>query len=266
MTPLGKIVRMTSPDGRPTRPGYADFRDMQNLSATHAEAFANQALRTCAPDLPRSPAELDVLDVGSGYGAAAAVLAQTCRSVVGIEPMPELHDKAAKMAEGNPNLTFRHGGVEALTDVAKYDLIVMDNVYEHLPNHTDALQRVNRALRPGGVVYMLMPNRLWPLEVHYRLPFLAWLPLPLANWYLRLSGRGDDYTDASYAVTFWGLRRALRAQSEWSWRFTLPADPSATHAGTPLHYRAGMAALRKAPALWAISKSFLVVAKKQSSD
>jgi hypothetical protein len=106
-----------------------------------------------------------------------------------------------------------------------------------------------------------MPNRLWPREVHYGLPFLSWLPLPLANRYLRWSGRGTDYTDASYARTYWSLRRHLNTH-DWTWRFTLPADPTSTHLGTPLHYRVGMAALRRAPALWAISKAHLVIAKK----
>lgn len=246
------------------RPGYADFRDMEHLSARHAEAFAQQILRTCAADLPKPPSELDVLDVGSGYGAGSAVLAQSCRHVVGIEPMSDLHTAAQRLASGVDNLEFRHGGVETLVEEACYDLVVLDNVYEHLPDQADALMRIDRALRPGGVVYLLMPNRLWPIEVHYRLPFLSWLPLPLANRYLRLSGRGEDYADASHARTLWTLRRALRRRPGWRWRFTLPADPTATHLGTPVHYRVGMAALRRFPALWAVSKSFLVVVKKQA--
>lgn len=247
-----------------TRPGYADFMDMKSLSTAHAQAFAGQVLLTCGPDLTKQVGELDVLDVGSGYGAAAAVLASRCRSVTGIEPMLDLHAAAAELAAGIPNLNFHLGGIESLTDVDRYDLIVLDNVYEHLPDHEDALDRIDRALRPGGVVYLLMPNRLWPREVHYGLPFLAWLPLPLANRYLRWSGRGDDYTDASYAPTYWGLRHALRSRQSWSWRLTLPVDPTATLSGTPIHYRVGMAALRRAPALWVISKAFMVVAKKAS--
>ena len=155
-------------------------------------------------------------------------------------------------------------GVDALEAVESTPCcIVLDNVYEHLANQEDALRRMHRALRPGGVLYMLMPNRLWPREVHYGLPFLSWLPLRVANLYLRWSGRGTDYADASYARTYWTLRRSLR-HHDWSWRFALPADPSATHAGTPLHYRLGMSAIRRHPALWAVSKSFLVVAKRPS--
>jgi SAM-dependent methyltransferase len=178
-----------------------------------------------------------------------------------MEPTSELHEEAGQLMEGRSNLRFVHAGVEALDCVEEYDLIVLDNVYEHLASQDEALARMHRALRPGGVLYLLMPNRLWPLEVHYGLPFLSWLPLRAANRYLRWSGRGTDYTDASHARTYWTLRRSL-GRLEWSWRFALPADPSATHAGTPVHYRLGMAAIRRWPALWAVSKSFLVVVKK----
>lgn len=240
--------------------------DMQHLTARDADSFARQILLTCATDLPHPVEELDVLDVGSGYGYGAVVLARRCRSVMGLEPMADLHEAAVELAEDVPNLAFRHCGVEGLADETRYDLIVLDNVYEHLPDHELALELIDRALRPGGVVYLLMPNRLWPLEVHYSLLFLSWLPLRVANRYLRLSRRGVDYTDASYAPTWWGLRRALRKRSDWSWRFTLPADPAATHLGVPVHYRLGMAALLRAPWLWSISKSFLVVVKKRSHE
>jgi SAM-dependent methyltransferase len=141
---------------------------------------------------------------------------------------------------------------------------VLDNVYEHLPDHALALSRISGALRPGGTLYLLTPNRLWPIEAHYRLPFLSWLPLRAANQYLRLSGRGSDYTDASFAPTYRALKRQLDARPEIEWTFALPGDPQATASGAPLHYRAGMAAIRKLPALWAISKAFLVVARKRT--
>jgi len=179
--------------------------------------------------------------------------------------MEDLHDVAQRLAEDVPHLSFRQGGVHDLSEVEAFDLIVLDNVYEHLPAHELALERITAALRPGGLLYLLVPNRLWPLEVHYRLPFLSWLPLPLANRYLRWSGRGTDYTDASHAPTYWSLTRELNRNADLDWRLTLPGDPTATQAGSPLHYRVGMTVLAKVPALWAISKALLVVAVKRAS-
>ncbi|HEY2878165.1 class I SAM-dependent methyltransferase [Nocardioides sp.] len=245
------------------RPAYHDFTDMDGPARFQlAKALARQIVTTTRPWLSALPESLDVLDLGSGYGDTAAELATTFRSVQGIEPTSRLVE-TAQTTHLRANLSFRRGGVEDVTDVDAFDLVVLDNVYEHLPDHALGLQRITAALRPGGVLYLLTPNRLWPVEAHYRLPCLAWLPLPLANRYLRVTRRGTDYTDASYAPTSWSLGREL-SRVGLDWRFVLPGDPDAVRMGGP-HYRLGMAVLRRWPALWAISKSLLVIAIKPRS-
>jgi SAM-dependent methyltransferase len=178
-----------------------------------------------------------------------------------------MHEFALQLqAAGVTNLTFRQMSIYDLCDVNRYDLVVLDNVFEHLPDQPLALERISKSLKPGGAVFLLMPNKLWPIEAHYGLPFLSYLPLRLANIYLRLTGRAKDYTDASYAPTYFRLRRLLRARPELSFQFVLPADPSATTKGNALHYRLGIAAIRRFPILWAISKAILVVAVKRNQQ
>ena len=112
------------------------------------------------------------------------------------------------------------------------------------------------------MVYLLLPNKLWPMEVHYNLPFLSYLPLPLANLYLPVRAR-KDYTDASYSPTYWKLRRMLRDRGELDFGFMLPADLSLATNGNSWLYRNGVHAIQRFPFLWCISKAFLVVAKKR---
>jgi SAM-dependent methyltransferase len=250
------------------RPGYdIGSHNMCSERGPLSEAFARQILLTCGPFFPAEAAELTVLDVGCGYGHTAAALARKCRRVVGIEPSGELAGFARSLGEssGLPNLEFRRQGVYELEDKACYDLAVLDNVLEHLPDQPLALRKVSDTLKPGGVLYVVVPNRLWPIEVHYRLPFLAYLPLRLANLYLRVTGRGTDYTDASYSPTYWRLNRLLRARPELRFQYVLPADLTLTTAGGAWHYRAGVAAIRRLPWLWAVSKAFLVVAVKHAA-
>lgn len=251
---------MPAPDDRP---GYDSFVNMEESRGPAAAAFAAQVLATTAPFRSVPDADLDVLDVGCGYGHTAAELARTCRSVRAIEPAPGLAARAAALHAEVPGLRVEQAGVLDVADERAYDLIVLDNVYEHLPDQPAALAALHRALRPGGVLYVLTPNRLWPIEAHYRLPFLAWLPLRAANAYLRASGRGEDYEDASYAPTARGLGKALDAAG-FDWTFSLPADPAATMSGTPWHYALGMRALDRAPALWSISKALLAVAVRRA--
>ncbi len=246
-------------------PPYVEAQRVLGQRAPRAAAFADQILRTVGPYLPAPPEQLRVLDVGCGYGHTAVELARRCLRVVGIEPCPSLFGHAQRLgeAEGLPNVAFRRQPIAELCERACFDLVVLDNVLEHLPDQALALRQVSRVLRGGGVAYILVPNKLWPLEVHYRLPFLSYLPLRLANLYLRWTGRGTDYTDASYAPTYWGLNRLLRQCPEMTFRYVLPADVSLATHGRSWHYRAGVAALRRCPWLWAISKVFLVVGVKR---
>jgi 2-polyprenyl-3-methyl-5-hydroxy-6-metoxy-1,4-benzoquinol methylase len=184
--------------------------------------------------------------------------------VVGIEPDEGMATFARQLQaeSGRMNLEFRHIGLYDLTEVGKYDLVVLDNVFEHLPDQPRALELISALLKPAGVAFLLMPNKLWPIEAHYHLPFLSYLPLRLANTYLRITGRGTDYRWASYAPTWFRLKRLLRARPELAHHFVLPADPTATMVGDALHYRLGMAAIRRFPLLWVISKAFLVILVK----
>jgi 2-polyprenyl-3-methyl-5-hydroxy-6-metoxy-1,4-benzoquinol methylase len=238
---------------------------MADTRADLAKDFARQILATTQPFLSKPFTELDVLDVGCGYGHTTIELARSCKHVIGVEPSATLFADAERLAasSGLDNVTFRHQGIDELADQDAYDLVVLDNVFEHLPDQPRALSLLSKCMRPGGVLFLLMPNKLWPIEVHYNLPFLSYLPLGLANRYLRFSGRGTDYTDASYAPTYFRLKRLLRARPELRFAFTLPADVRLATKGQSLGYRAGVAALRKLPFLWVISKAFLVVAVKQ---
>ncbi len=229
------------------------------------EDFAKQILATIAPDLTKPVSELSVLDIGSGYGHTALALARQCRRVVGIEPcsQPAEHAKRLQVEMRVDNAVFFHQTLEQFPFDQHFDLIILDNVLEHLPDQPAALHQIVQMLNPGGILYLVVPNKWWPIEVHYHLPFLGWLPLDLANQYLRATGKGVDYTDASYAPGFLRLVRLLNRHREWSWRLALPANLSWTTAGAAWHYRLGVGLLKRCPLLWAVSKAFLVVAKKK---
>ncbi len=72
-----------------------------------------------------------------------------CGTVVGLEPAEHLH-RTAESSIRLSNVRFVHGGVDDLHDIEAFDLIVLDNVYEHLPDQALALSRICRALRRGG--------------------------------------------------------------------------------------------------------------------
>lgn len=253
---------------RTDRPEYDRVRAFREHRDARAEGFARQIIATVEPRSGSAPRDWLVLDLGSGYGGTARALARQVSHVVAYEPTRLLHETAVAEATSMPaeeRPEHYLAGVEDLVDVDRFDLIVLDNVYEHLPDPDLALRHIHRALKPGGALYVLVPNKAWPVEAHYGLVGLSWLPPRLADGYLRMTGRGTSYADSAYAPTYWGLRRRLQRAGLVA-EFVVPGDLASTVAQAPWHYRVGVRALRRVPALWAISKALLVVATKPDAD
>lgn len=248
------------------RPAYDEYRSMAATRAAKAADFARLILDATGPYLPSAPSELAVLDVGCGYGHTAVELSRHCRHVVGIDSSASLIAEASRLAKQHRigNVEFRRQSIYDCSDRNRFDLVILDNVLEHLPDQARAFQVIDDGLRPGGVLFILVPNKLWPIEVHYDLPFLSYLPLRLANCYLRITGRGNDYRDASYAPTYFSLNRLLRARPGWTFHYVLPSDVSLATHGDSWLYRVGVAAIRRHPWLWAISKALMVVSVKEA--
>ncbi len=245
-------------------PNYerANYRMAQR--ARLAAGFAQQVELTVTPFLDTDFSSCRVADIGCGYGHGLVALARRCRSAVGLEPNAVLASESrqrCREADLN-NVEVRDQVAGDLDEDGGFDVVVLDNVLEHIDDQRKALRRIGKALRVGGVAYILVPNKLWPFEAHYGLPFLAYLPLPLANRYLRVTGRGSDYTDASYAPSYRTLRRLLAERGELDGQFTLPADVTLAEGGARWSYKVGFRLLERFPALWAVSKAFLVVATK----
>ena len=102
---------------------------------------------------------LDVLDVASGEGYGTALLAQTARSVIGVELNAEAIAHASKNYTA-PNLRFAHGDARnmALPD-ACVDIVISFETIEHFYEHDAFLAEVRRVLRPGGRLVISSPER-----------------------------------------------------------------------------------------------------------
>jgi 2-polyprenyl-3-methyl-5-hydroxy-6-metoxy-1,4-benzoquinol methylase len=106
---------------------------------------------------------------------------------------------------------------------ASVDVVVFNHIYEHVVDPDAVLADVRRVLRPDGVLYLGLGNRLGVLEPHYRLPFLSYLPAGAADRYVRAFGRADHYYERFRTRP--GLRRML---TDWHvLDYTLPvlAEP-----------------------------------------
>lgn len=106
---------------------------------------------------------------------------------------------------------------------SSFDVVVCAQVYEHI-EHAELLPgEVERVLREGGICFFSGPNKLWPVEPHYGLPFLHWLPGWLADAYLRATSRGESFDIRPF--TAWHLRRLWRRFTRYDYTVPMIRQP-----------------------------------------
>ena len=233
-----------------------------------ARSHAQEIQALSAERLGRPWKACRVIDMGCGSGGLAMALAEQVAYVLGVdenEPVLSHAQQQARQMELR-NVEFRHADVTRFEVEPSFDLAVLSTVIEHTPQQAQLLAHALKALRPGGILYLTGPNRLWPIEQHYGLPALHWLPLPLANRYLAMTGKAASFEDACFATTYGGLRRLLDKTGCPYW-FKTPANIQSPiygmgAAGQRWLYRFGIRLIRWNPGFWWIAKGFIVLVQK----
>jgi 2-polyprenyl-3-methyl-5-hydroxy-6-metoxy-1,4-benzoquinol methylase len=151
------------------------------------------------------------LDVGCGSGGIAATLAPRVYRIVGIDPEP-WPNWVSTQADVS-NLVFQTAAFDGeslpVPDQA-VDVVVCNQVYEHVGDPVALLRNIHRALKPGGCCYFAGPNVLWPIEPHVFWPFVHWLPRALARRVMKLLGASNAHELDAYSTHCWRLRRWFR--------------------------------------------------------
>jgi SAM-dependent methyltransferase len=89
-----------------------------------------------------------------------------------------------------------------------FDVVAASDVIEHVPDQRAFVAGCERALRPGGLLFLATPNRFsLGLEPHVRLWGVGWLPRRLARRYVQRLRRAPY--DHVRLLSSFGLRRLL---------------------------------------------------------
>jgi len=135
------------------REAYVADREVQleRFEGIYRRALRLQPCRDEADML----SQLRAADIGCGVGTAVAAMARLGISCVGCDYSERLIDYAREL---EPELEFRHGGVEVLED-CEYHVISAFNLIEHVADLHGFVEQVRRKLRPGGLLIIETPDR-----------------------------------------------------------------------------------------------------------
>lgn len=149
-----------------------------------------------------------ILDIGCGLGVYVRKFRAFSDRVCGIDIDPMRLREGAKTT---PGLLLAVGEHLPYRD-ATFDVIVMNEVIEHVSDDRATLREAMRTLSPGGRIVIYAPNRLYPFETHGiylgkrfifgNIPFINWLPNTLRN---RLVPHARAYTKRGMRKLYRGL-------------------------------------------------------------
>jgi SAM-dependent methyltransferase len=157
-----------------------------------------------------------ILDIGCGLGVYVRKFREFSDRVYGIDI------DAKRLVEGartTPGLMRSASETLPFRD-ALFDVVVLNEVIEHVRDDAATLAEALRVLRPGGNIVIYAPNRLYPFETHGiyvgekfifgNIPLINWLPDPLRN---RLVPHARAYTKRGIRRTYAGLDVRVRAET-----------------------------------------------------
>jgi 2-polyprenyl-3-methyl-5-hydroxy-6-metoxy-1,4-benzoquinol methylase len=248
---------------------YFNWQLAEEKDSLITKSIVNHILKCCRKE-GKSIKDLTVLDVGSGVGQFSFEIGRRVKKMVGVEPFREAYisalDKKRKYGLGR-KIIFWNVPIEKLKTKEKFDLILSLTTLEHMPDAEKSFKKVFELLKNGGIIYLTVPNKLWPYEYHYKLWFLSWLPLKYANYYVRLMKKGKSFGDSAYAPTYFGLRKFFD-KFPCRYKFIVP-DASEKFLGLgdrgffySFMKNVGLRLLKRFPIFWIFSKAFIVVITK----
>lgn len=120
---------------------------------------------------------LSVLDYGCGAGQIVARLRELNIEAFGCDVFYEGGDASRSIPAGMLGDVIRHidrGTIPYPSE--SFDIVINNQVMEHVEDLDSVLGEIDRVLKPGGRVLSLFPHRSVWREGHCGIPFLHWFP------------------------------------------------------------------------------------------
>lgn len=176
---------------------YTQYSNSKNWLKWYSRIAPLKGIRVAKTLLKYKENNAKVLDLGCGTGLTLAIVSQNFPNSIGCE-ISEMEIKATKeiLKQVKVNIpVVKYDGKKLPFKDNSFDIVTSIEVIEHVEKPELMLKEINRVLRKKGILHITTANKLWPIEPHYKLLFLSYLPAFLADYYVRLTRRGEIYHD-----------------------------------------------------------------------
>lgn len=125
-----------------------------------------------------------ILDLGCGAG----LMVQAARDKgfqffgCGLNLRDDFNDANAKLVQEGVLREIVLQPYRIPFDDCFFDVVISDQVFEHVMDYPTTLQEIHRVLKPGGAFLHMFPARYRPIEPHVNVPLATMLR---ARWWLR---------------------------------------------------------------------------------
>jgi SAM-dependent methyltransferase len=129
---------------------------LRRISESRDTDFRASSLNDLITEFVR-PAQ--VLDIGCGTGGLSIRLARRGFSVTSQDPSSRMIDRCREVfsSQGLDTSRIRLGGIQEVTEEDFFDSVVALDVIEHIEDDLGALEKMTRALKPGGILVLSVP-------------------------------------------------------------------------------------------------------------
>jgi SAM-dependent methyltransferase len=177
-----QLLEQSLPD--PAHPNYERWKRYALTSVERGKAIVD-LMSTYL-----SPRNACVLDLGCGEGGTAIAFAQAGARVFCLDiSLYSVMRSLVRSREENATVygICASGNSLPFRDHC-FDLVVCQDVVEHVPRVILLAEEIGRVLKPGGLLYLTAPNRLAPYNIlhdpHFNLFGVSLMPRWLASWYV----------------------------------------------------------------------------------
>ena len=162
-----------------------------------------------------------VLDIGCGTGGLSQIVSNEGGYYIGSDFFPAVLEMATAFITDLPHANrcsvIRASGTSLPLSDRSVDVVVAFDIIEHLEGgwnwQVSFLQEICRVLRRNGILLLTTPNRLYPFEGHTFLYGPQYLPVWLADRYIRWKNPSFLQEYNSYAhvklLNPWQMKRLL---------------------------------------------------------